>query len=69
MFIGYAYDSAVQGISNYTGGTHEIALGINLAAFSKFENVRLKSRFKNRRMLLNPFRENDKNGNRRGSGS
>jgi hypothetical protein len=59
----------VQGISNYTGGTHEIALGINLAAFSKFENVRLKSRFKNRRMLLNPFRRDGSRTDRRGSGS
>ena len=69
MFIGYAYDTAVQGISNYTGGTHEIAIGINLAAFSKFENVRLKSRFKNRRMLLNPFRRDGNRTDRRGSGS
>ena len=69
MFIGYSYDTAVQGISNYTGGTHELALGINLATFSRFENVRLKSRFKNRRMLLNPFKRDRNRTDRRGSGS
>ena len=69
MFIGYSYDTAVQGISNYTGGTHEIALGINIGTFTKVSNVRLKSRFKNRRMLLNPFKRQLDRFNRRGSGS
>jgi len=68
-FIGYSYDTSVQGISNYSSGTHEIALGINLAMFSNFNNVRLKSRFKNRRMLLNPFRRAKNRNDRRGSGS
>ena len=69
FFIGYSYDTSVQGISNYSSGTHEIALGINLAMFSNFGNVRLKSRFKNRRMLLNPFRKAKNRSDRRGSGS
>ena len=66
-FIGYSYDTAVKGIDNYSSGTHEIALGINLSMFSNFDNVRLKSRFKNRRMLLNPFRRTG-SSNRRGAG-
>ena len=69
MFIGYAYDTAVQGICYYSGGTHVIALCINLAAFSKFENVRLKSRFKYCRLFLNPFRRDGSRTDRRGSGS
>jgi type IX secretion system PorP/SprF family membrane protein len=69
MFIGYSYDTAVQGISSYTGGTHEIAIGINIGTFTKVDNVRLKSRFKNRRMLLNPFKRSLDRFNRRGSGS
>ena len=69
MFIGYAYDTAVQGISNYSGGTHELAIGIDLSTFSKFDNVRLRSRFKNRRMLLNPFSRERNRTDRRGSGS
>ena len=68
-FIGYSYDTAVKGIDNYSSGTHEVALGINLAMFSNFNNVRLKSRFQNRRMLLNPFRRNGGGNDRRGSGS
>ena len=69
LFIGYSYDTAVEGISNYSGGTHEIAIGIDLAILSRFDNVRLKSRFKNRRMLLNPFRRDKNRTDRRGSGS
>lgn len=69
MFFGYSYDTAVEGISNYSGGTHELALGINLNMFGNFDNVRLKNRFKNRRMLLNPFRKNKNNQNKRGSGA
>ena len=69
MFIGYSYDTAVQGISNYSGGTHEIAIGIDLATFSRYENARLRSRFKNRRMLLNPFKREQSRFDRRGSGS
>ena len=69
IFIGYSYDTSVQGISNYSGGTHEIAIGINLATLSKVQNVRLKSRFKNRRMLLNPFRRERNRTDKRGSGS
>ena len=68
-FIGYGYDTAVKGIDSYSSGTHEISLGINLAMFSNFTNVRLKSRFKNRRMLLNPFRKVKNRSDRRGSGS
>tara|TARA_Y100000994_G_scaffold86953_1_gene72008 strand:+ start:16448 stop:17506 length:1059 start_codon:yes stop_codon:yes gene_type:complete len=69
MFFGYSYDTAVEGINNYSGGTHELALGLNLNIFARFENVRLVSRFKSRRMLLNPFQRNNKNNDRRGSGS
>ena len=69
LFFGYSYDTAVEGINNYSGGTHEIAIGINLDLFKRADNVRMQSRFKNRRMLLNPFRDNNKNDNRRGSGS
>ena len=56
LFIGYCYDTAVEGISDYSGGTHEIAIGVNLGTLFPVDNVRLKSRFKNRRMLLNPFK-------------
>ena len=68
LFFGYSYDTAVQGISNYSGGTHELAIGINLNLFKKADNVRMQSRFKSRRMLLNPFYQR-KNGSRRGLGS
>ena len=69
MFIGYSFDTAVKGISGYSAGSHEIAIGIDLATFSRFENVRLRSRFKNRRMLLNPFSRDRNRNDRRGSGS
>ena len=69
MYFGYSYDTAVEGINNYSGGTHELALGLNLNIFARFENVRLVSRFKNRRMLLNPFKRDKDRSERRGSGS
>ncbi len=69
MFIGYSYDTSVQGISNYSGGTHEIAIGINLGTFSNIDNVRLKTRFKERRMLLNPLKRKKSKSNNRGSGA
>tara|TARA_B100001250_G_scaffold414504_1_gene453362 strand:+ start:2951 stop:4012 length:1062 start_codon:yes stop_codon:yes gene_type:complete len=69
LFFGYSYDTAVQGISNYSSGTHELAIGINLDLFKRADNVRQQSRFKNRRMLLNPFNEKRKRGSRRGQGS
>lgn len=68
MFFGYSYDTAVEGINGYSSGTHELAIGVNLGILSNFKNVRLKSRFKNRRMLLNPFRKKETE-NRRGSGA
>ena len=69
LYFGYSYDTAVQGISNYSGGTHELAIGINLDLFKRVDNVRMQSRFKNRRMLLNPFKDNSKSNTRRGMGS
>ena len=68
LFVGYSYDTAVEGISNYSGGTHEIAIGFDLGTFSAVDNVRLRSRFKKRRMLVNPFNKIGQN-NRRGTGS
>ena len=68
LFIGYCYDTAVQGISDYSSGTHEIAIGIDLGTFTNVDNVRLRSRFKNRRMLINPFGQINKNS-RRGTGN
>ena len=69
LHIGFAYDTAVEGISNYSSGTYELSIGFNLDMFANLTNVRLKSRFKNRRMLLNPFRQNNSRSDRRGSGS
>jgi type IX secretion system PorP/SprF family membrane protein len=68
MFFGYSYDTAVQGISNYSSGTHELAIGINLNLFKRADNVRLQSRFKSERMLINPFQQKQ-SGSRRGVGS
>jgi len=68
LFVGYCYDTAVEGISNYSGGTHEIAIGFDLGTFSAVDNVRLRSRFKKRRMLVNPFNKIGQN-TRRGTGS
>ena len=68
LFVGYCYDTAVEGISNYSSGTHEIAIGFDLGTFSAVDNVRLRSRFKKRRMLVNPFNSIGQN-NRRGTGS
>ena len=69
MFLGYSYDTSVDGISGYSNGSHEIAFGMKLSTLFSVENVRLKSRFKNRRMLLNPFRREGNRTDRRGSGS
>ncbi len=69
MFIGYSYDTSVDGISGYSNGSHEIAFGMKLSTLYSVENVRLKSRFKNRRMLLNPFKRDKNRTDRRGSGS